>query len=139
MSRRFARGGNSAAGSARRRCLLLHGPCLDASAASPLVPVDEYANAHLHRGGGMPLRETGRHQTVGTCMCSRRDACRLRISHGAMRMRHRPIRHCEPTGFRSEEHTSELQSLMRSSYAVFCLKKKNIANVRNPITNDQIK
>src|SRR3546814_7135829 len=27
-------------------------------------------------------------------------------------------------GFRSEEHTSELQSLMRSSYAVFCLKKK---------------
>src|SRR3546814_6533314 len=27
-------------------------------------------------------------------------------------------------GFRSEEHTSELQSLMRISYAVFCLKKK---------------
>src|SRR3546814_3628924 len=37
---------------------------------------------------------------------------------------------CLPTGFaqisprRSEEHTSELQSLMRISYAVFCLKKK---------------
>src|SRR3546814_8921561 len=29
-----------------------------------------------------------------------------------------------PTGARSEEHTSELQSLMRISYAVFCLKKK---------------
>src|SRR3546814_21093129 len=28
-------------------------------------------------------------------------------------------------GGRSEEHTSELQSLMRISYAVFCLKKKN--------------
>src|SRR3546814_11939614 len=28
-------------------------------------------------------------------------------------------------GLRSEEHTSELQSLMRSSYAVFCLKKQN--------------
>src|SRR3546814_2537963 len=28
------------------------------------------------------------------------------------------------TGIRSEEHTSELQSLMRISYAVFCLKKK---------------
>src|SRR3546814_5447465 len=28
--------------------------------------------------------------------------------------------------FRSEEHTSELQSLMRISYAVFCLKNKNI-------------
>src|SRR3546814_13831970 len=31
-------------------------------------------------------------------------------------------------GDRSEEHTSELQSLMRSSYAVFCLKKKKKAN-----------
>src|SRR3546814_10418122 len=33
---------------------------------------------------------------------------------------------------RSEEHTSELQSLMRNSYAVFCLKKKNN---NNPIKN----
>src|SRR3546814_9077540 len=31
---------------------------------------------------------------------------------------------CLPAGFRSEEHTSELQSLMRISYAVFCLQKK---------------
>src|SRR3546814_6548004 len=30
----------------------------------------------------------------------------------------------DDTGVRSEEHTSELQSLMRISYAVFCLKKK---------------
>src|SRR3546814_4790589 len=30
----------------------------------------------------------------------------------------------EPSNGRSEEHTSELQSLMRISYAVFCLKKK---------------
>src|SRR3546814_5222668 len=30
----------------------------------------------------------------------------------------------EPDALRSEEHTSELQSLMRISYAVFCLKKK---------------
>src|SRR3546814_7839347 len=34
---------------------------------------------------------------------------------------------------RSEEHTSELQSLMRISYAVFCLKKKKIKNIiKNP-------
>src|SRR3546814_8845680 len=32
---------------------------------------------------------------------------------------------------RSEEHTSELQSLMRISYAVFCLKKTNITNRLN--------
>src|SRR3546814_3720751 len=31
-----------------------------------------------------------------------------------------------PSPARSEEHTSELQSLMRISYAVFCLKKKNL-------------
>src|SRR3546814_3186702 len=31
-------------------------------------------------------------------------------------------------GLRSEEHTSELQSLMRLSYAVFCLKKKKSKN-----------
>src|SRR3546814_9948515 len=30
---------------------------------------------------------------------------------------------------RSEEHTSELQSLMRISYAVFCLKKKHVINI----------
>src|SRR3546814_6082709 len=35
-------------------------------------------------------------------------------------------------GIRSEEHTSELQSLMRISYAVFCLKKKN----KNPNTEN---
>src|SRR3546814_1759185 len=34
----------------------------------------------------------------------------------------------EPDGARSEEHTSELQSLMRISYAVFCLKKKKTQN-----------
>src|SRR3546814_2860786 len=33
-------------------------------------------------------------------------------------------------GYRSEEHTSELQSLMRISYAVFCLKKKK-TNIHN--------
>src|SRR3546814_10182608 len=38
-------------------------------------------------------------------------------SAGARASRHPPLR--------SEEHTSELQSLMRNSYAVFCLKKKH--------------
>src|SRR3546814_7072548 len=33
------------------------------------------------------------------------------------------LRHANLTSYRSEEHTSELQSLMRISYAVFCLKK----------------
>src|SRR3546814_7814580 len=43
---------------------------------------------------------------------------------------HVPRARCAPghgkPPFRSEEHTSELQSLMRNSYAVFCLKKQTI-------------
>src|SRR3546814_6252834 len=42
----------------------------------------------------------------------------------AARLVRRPVDH-PPAQRRSEEHTSELQSLMRISYAVFCLKKKN--------------
>src|SRR3546814_9648333 len=36
---------------------------------------------------------------------------------------------------RSEEHTSELQSLMRISYAVFCLQQKMNNKMKNSITN----
>src|SRR3546814_5336655 len=52
------------------------------------------------------------------------------LDNGASVCRDHHIR-CETTEIsveRSEEHTSELQSLMRISYAVFCLKKKNKNN-----------
>src|SRR3546814_10686960 len=51
----------------------------------------------------------------------------LRVAHAAFWL----SPHClsigliGPGNVRSEEHTSALQSLMRTSYAVFCLKKKN--------------
>src|SRR3546814_255558 len=41
--------------------------------------------------------------------------------------------------FRSEEHTSELQSLMRISYAVFCLKKKKKKNHKKLQNDDKLK
>src|SRR3546814_8914212 len=41
----------------------------------------------------------------------------------------------KPTDRRSEEHTSELQSLMRISSAVFCLKKKKKQNTNYPLCN----
>src|SRR3546814_2210350 len=44
---------------------------------------------------------------------------------GRQRARGRRAPICRDECERSEEHTSELQSLMRISYAVFCLKKKN--------------
>src|SRR3546814_4453219 len=43
-----------------------------------------------------------------------------------------PARELLPAADRSEEHTSELQSLMRISYAVFCLKKKKIKSKIRP-------
>src|SRR3546814_5762376 len=49
----------------------------------------------------------------------RREFPRLPLSQGDVVPLHR-----YPHSRRSEEHTSELQSLMRISYAVFCLKKK---------------
>src|SRR3546814_6643962 len=45
--------------------------------------------------------------------------------------RRQPGREAKRLVFRSEEHTSELQSLMRISYAVFCLKKKINNTLRN--------
>src|SRR3546814_8693265 len=60
---------------------------------------------------------------------ARNDGDRVGGRRGKMRMGPRPRRRRGDrlqggTGARSEEHTSELQSLMRISYAVFCLKKK---------------
>src|SRR3546814_9931713 len=51
---------------------------------------------------------------------------RLARAVGAQHAVDHPLRHrdVDPIDHRSEEHTSELQSLMRISYAVFCLKKK---------------
>src|SRR3546814_6162621 len=51
---------------------------------------------------------------------------RHRLARRALLQQHAAIRVDQSGGdHRSEEHTSELQSLMRISYAVFCLKKKN--------------
>src|SRR3546814_10723432 len=58
-------------------------------------------------------------------------AARGDVDQIGVRARHRDP---APEPWRSEEHTSELQSLMRSSYAVFCLKKKT----QNKITTNDI-
>src|SRR3546814_1287826 len=50
------------------------------------------------------------------------------------RVVYEPVTSVEPRVLRSEEHTSELQSLMRISYAVFCLKKKKKKIQTNIIT-----
>src|SRR3546814_3663866 len=50
-----------------------------------------------------------------------------------------PLRPKAPTPVRSEEHTSELQSLMRISYAVFCLKKKKNTKTTNKYISEETK
>src|SRR3546814_1399851 len=55
-----------------------------------------------------------------------RSATTPRVWRRARRSKHCPV--VSTCSSRSEEHTSELQSLMRISYAVFCLKKKKQTN-----------
>src|SRR3546814_7053108 len=65
----------------------------------------------------VPWRRLARWGQDKSCSAPKRS-CELRfVDRRAWELRYRT---------RSEEHTSELQSLMRISYAVFCLKKKNI-------------
>src|SRR3546814_5987282 len=54
----------------------------------------------------------------------------FRLSSGRRHIGHTD-RTIHRIALRSEEHTSELQSLMRISYAVFCLKKKTTNNINN--------
>src|SRR3546814_7347961 len=53
---------------------------------------------------------------------------------GRLRRARRTRRICARVALRSEEHTSELQSLMRNSYAVFCLKKKKTSKTHIKIS-----
>src|SRR3546814_1390076 len=61
---------------------------------------------------------------AGTCRGLPRPHRRAAGHRWRLRSRSRPVRRRHAPRDRSEEHTSELQSLMRISYAVFCLKKK---------------
>src|SRR3546814_1738912 len=80
----------------------------------------EPACGQLHRGGGC-RKGHGRDER-------NLPADRQRALHGR-----------RWAGARSEEHTSELQSLMRISYAVFCLKKKKYRHLIYPYTTTTLK
>src|SRR3546814_2370169 len=69
-------------------------------------------------------------------VCGRPDRHSDRGGGGPVGTAYRPVdrrQHLGPARLRSEEHTSELQSLMRISYAVFCLKKKK--NIMTCVSN----
>src|SRR3546814_8097122 len=71
------------------------------------------------------------------CMhrCLHRRFLEMRIGYGSRRSRCADCALSSGRMARSEEHTSELQSLMRISYAVFCLKKKNTQTHNNYTRN----
>src|SRR3546814_2834384 len=70
--------------------------------------------------GGCRLRGQGHTSRDSSLMVSEAATSVVKNTNSQVRS------HQGPKGSRSEEHTSELQSLMRISYAVFCLKKKKI-------------
>src|SRR3546814_4924510 len=80
--------------------------CGCAGADEAAVAVAGYGSAGTGRGGRRPVSQM------------------LKLSLSHPRTPKKEIR-------RSEEHTSELQSLMRISYAVFCLKKKKTQQIRD--------
>src|SRR3546814_6176892 len=79
------------------------------------------------------FRSRGPGKSRGLCRVEDRARRHPRRHHGLGRVRRRFRGEA-----RSEEHTSELQSLMRNSYAVFCLKKKNKKSTRKEDTKDII-
>src|SRR3546814_8750577 len=96
---------------------LFRSPCPPGEARRP-------ASQHAHAAFHPECREAPAHRA--------RDDGHLRALGRAYRHARDPGR-ARGSGVRSEEHTSELQSLMRISYAVFCLKKKkqNTNNSKN--------
>src|SRR3546814_9437885 len=89
--------------------------------------VDIMRRLHEHEEADQQQAEIGERgqpdRAPGAIGGMRRDHAATSLGTARSRGRSRSARPI--SGARSEEHTSELQSLMRISYAVFCLKKKN--------------
>src|SRR3546814_7424465 len=76
---------------------------------------------HWHQSGFPSGARQGTPSPWIAQTCPQPLPCALRAGN---RLLHLLIANWDLAALRSEEHTSELQSLMRISYAVFCLKKK---------------
>src|SRR3546814_9819258 len=88
------------------------------------------AGEHRQAQGAVERRAFSQGSAQVLYLCLQRILARMIVAkHGFARRVHRPealaVAAAIPDFVRSEEHTSELQSLMRTSYDVLCLKKKN--------------
>src|SRR3546814_6684873 len=86
----------------------LHGELLFAVAAAPQADANALFRVRLHLGDAVQSATVRANRTV-------RPHDIFEVGEGGF--------FAVELGTRSEEHTSELQSLMRNSYAVYCLKK----------------
>src|SRR3546814_9479319 len=109
----------------------LRRPCADAvqrvdHARRPLLP-GLFQGAEADRAGGGGRLSNNSPAAYLSALSIAASIC-LRPSRKSNRLppicRHSTAERSAASSSRSEEHTSELQSLMRISYAVFCLKKK---------------
>src|SRR3546814_2626731 len=101
------------AGEDRRACFLAEVPDVGAADLDGRRVV-------FHEDG---LRRAARQGLEAECAGAGEGVEHARLRQAAVSLGAEPAAHQDIE--RSEEHTSELQSLMRISYAVFCLKKKN--------------
>src|SRR3546814_4914422 len=96
--------------------------CAITGAVGTFANIDPYVEAHVAEKLGLAV------EPVSTQVIPRdRHAmffATLGVIASSIERLATEVRHLQRTEVRSEEHTSELQSLMRISYAVFCLKKK---------------
>src|SRR3546814_9321653 len=90
------------------------GPPTSCTCRARALPGSRVAFQACSSSGGMPWACAAAHQTASTHTAIQTNHCRLPWSE--------TDRDC--SNIRSEKHTSELQSLMRTSYSVFCLKQK---------------
>src|SRR3546814_3886164 len=97
------------------------------------TPREGFTLGHVVAHGGHHC--VGDRQHLGTVAQEAVDAIRIAVRRASLRVDPDPVDRDAPgdartaVDGRSEGHTSELQSLMRTSYAVFCLKKKTQAHI----------
>src|SRR3546814_6579178 len=105
-----------------RRSSVLFASDADHRAAAGLIAL-RYVDNHGRATEAYPANPNG--SPEGICGWSSADG-RVTVTMPHPERTVRTTQHSwHPAEWRSEEHTSELQSLMRISYDVFCLKKKN--------------
>src|SRR3546814_5170899 len=106
--------------------LVIHRAAHDRGGELPLAEIDDEArpDGHVEQpfDEGAARRQVAHHDAIAVIVVDRRDLAEQRDAVGTLLRRPRWLD--RPRSRRSEEHTSELQSLMRLTYAVFCLNKQ---------------